>query len=87
MDDLKRYVDRLFAGHKETKEVGELKAEILGNLEARMADYIEEGVPYNEALTRAMRSLDTVDDLLPDQKPIYVNRRRWSCFRQACSTR
>ena len=59
MDELKRYVDKLFAGHKETKEVRELKAEILGNLEARMADHIEEGFPYNEALTRAMRSLDT----------------------------
>jgi hypothetical protein len=76
MDELKRYVDRLFSGHKETKEVRELKAEILGNLEARMADHIEEGVPYNEALTRAMRSLDTVDYLLPDQKPVYVNRRK-----------
>ena len=76
MDELKRYVDKLFAGHKETKEVRELKAEILGNLEARMADHIEEGFPYNEALTRAMRSLDTVDDLLPDQKPVYVNRRK-----------
>lgn len=76
MEDLKRYVDKLFAGHKETKEVGELKAEILGNLEARVADHMEEGRTYEEAVALATRSLDTVDYLIPDQKPVYRNRYR-----------
>lgn len=76
MDDLKSYVERLFAGHKKTGDVEELKAEILSNLEARIADHVAEGLPYDEALARAKRSLENVEDLLPDRKMVYVNRRR-----------
>ncbi len=72
-DDLERYVERLFAGHKETVESKELKNEILGNLEARMVDYIDGGMSPEDALSLAMGSLDSVDDLLPDQKPVYIN--------------
>ena len=74
MDDLKRYVDKLFAGHKETREVRELRDEILGNLEARVADHMEEGMTYDEAVAQARRYLDTVDYLIPEQKPVYRNR-------------
>lgn len=76
MDDLKKYVDKLFANYKESKEVRELKAEILSNLEARVADYLEEGMAYDEAVALAKRNLDTVDELIPDHKPVYVNRYR-----------
>lgn len=76
MDDLNKYVEGLFAGHKESNEVEELKAEVLGNLEARLADYIEEGVPYEEALARAKRNLETVDFLVPADGAVYVNRYR-----------
>ena len=74
MGDLKKYVDRLFAGHRETEESRDLKIEILGNLEDRLADYLAEGLPYGEALARAKRSLENVDDLLPDRSMVYINR-------------
>lgn len=76
MDELKKYVDSLFAGHKATGEVTELKEEVLGNLEARLEDYIAEGLSYELALARAKRSLENVDNLIPDLKPVYINRRR-----------
>ncbi len=44
MENFKNYVDKLFAGYKESKEVREIKAEILSNPEARVADYLEEGM-------------------------------------------
>jgi hypothetical protein len=74
MDDLKRYVDRLFAGYKETEEVRELKAEILSNLEARVADYTGEGMSYGEAVVRAKENLGAIDFLIPHQKPVQINR-------------
>ncbi len=74
MEDLKKYVDRLFAGHRETEESRDLKIEILGNLEDRLADYLAEGLPYGEALARAKKSLESVDDLLPDRRAVYINR-------------
>lgn len=76
MDELKAYVDRLFAGRRETEEVRELKSEILSNLEARLEDYIAEGLPHAQALARAKRTLENVDGLIPDLKPVYINRRR-----------
>ena len=83
MDELKKYVDRLFAGHRETEEVRELKSEILGNLEARLADYVAEGLPHEQALVWAKRSLENVDDLLPDRKPVHVNRCRMELVQAA----
>ena len=44
MRELENYVDTLFANHKKTKETIDLKDEILSNLEAKVADYMEEGV-------------------------------------------
>lgn len=76
MDDLERYVEGLFAGHRETRATRELKSEIRSNLEARLADYIEEGLPYEQALARAKRSLENVDELLPDRQPVYINSLR-----------
>lgn len=81
-DDLKNYVDRLFAGHK-SAESRELKNEVLGNLEARLADYLEQGLVYEEALSKAKGSLDSVDDLLPDRKPVYINRFRLELLQSA----
>lgn len=36
--DLEIFVDRLFANQRKTKEVVELKNEVLSNLEARVTD-------------------------------------------------
>lgn len=74
MDDLKRYVNRLFVGYKETAEVRELKAEVLSNLEARVADYTGEGMPRGEAVARAKSNLGTIDLLISHQKPVRINR-------------
>ncbi|MCC0563983.1 MULTISPECIES: permease prefix domain 1-containing protein [Brevibacillus] len=74
MKELREYVDRLFAAHKESRETRELKEEIISNLEAKVADLMEEGLPFPEAFSRATRSLDTVDFLVDGSQPIYVNR-------------
>ncbi|UFJ41125.1 permease prefix domain 1-containing protein [Brevibacillus humidisoli] len=74
MKELERFVEDLFANYRETREIQELKREILSNLEAKATDYIAEGIPYLEAVHRATRHMDTVDFLVEDHQPVYVNR-------------
>lgn len=54
MKELREYVDRLFAAHKESRETRELKEEIISNLEAKVADLMEEGLPFPEAFSRCL---------------------------------
>lgn len=74
MEDLEKYVDRLFANHRQTRETRELRAEILSNLEAKVADYMDEGMTYAEAFTVATQHIDTVDSLVEDSNLVYINR-------------
>lgn len=83
MDELRKYVDSLFARYKMTGEVAELKEEILGNLEARVADYLGEGMTSSEAVALAKSNLGSIEFLIPHQRPVYVNRYRLELLQTA----
>ena len=83
MEELKNHVDRLFAGYRETSEIKELKEEILGNLEAKVADSIDGGMARDEAVALAMRSLDRVDSLIEGSQPVDANRYKMSLVQSA----
>ncbi|WP_312113725.1 permease prefix domain 1-containing protein [Brevibacillus reuszeri] len=74
MERLHKHVDQLFAKYKSSKQVRELKREILSNLEAKVADLTAGGLAYNEAIDIAKRSITSIDDLIDDQTRVYVNQ-------------
>lgn len=74
MKELKTFVDGLFARRKETREVKELKEEILTNLEAKVADLMLSGTSEHEAITRATQGMGPVDYLLDGENNIYINQ-------------
>ncbi len=57
MDELRVYVDALFARRGDTAENREMKEEIYGNLAARRDDLIAQGVPEAEAVRRQSRTV------------------------------
>ncbi|MNW50096.1 hypothetical protein D3C74_275370 [compost metagenome] len=76
MNPLQKHVDRLFAGYPATGRIRELKEEILGNLEAKAADYMAGGMEYEQAVQAATASLTRIDGLIDESPQIYVNRYR-----------
>ena len=64
MNELKNYVDKLFAKYSESKYIRELKAEILSNLEAKKADLMFSGLDEAEAISQAKQSITNVDELI-----------------------
>ncbi|GIO32537.1 MULTISPECIES: permease prefix domain 1-containing protein [Paenibacillus] len=67
MNPLREHVEKLFAGYKQTRQVRELKEEILGNLEAKVADLTAEGMEYGEAVKAAKAGMASVDGLIEGQ--------------------
>lgn len=64
MDELRAYVDALFAHRGDTPENRDLKEEIYGNLAARRDDLIAQGVPEAEAVRAAKAQLPSLDGVL-----------------------
>lgn len=83
MNELKNYVDHLFANYKQTDDTEELKNEILSNLEAKAADYMRDGMTYEESIALATQNLDTVDFLIDGHPQIYINRYRMDLMQTA----
>jgi hypothetical protein len=73
---LKNYVDSLFIGYKESKQIRELKDEILSNLEAKVSDLSSSGMEYKQAVQIAIENMDSVDGLIDHNKKVYINRFR-----------
>ncbi|USG68342.1 permease prefix domain 1-containing protein [Brevibacillus ruminantium] len=71
---MEKYVEGLFSGHKESEETRELKEEIISNLEAKITDFMQDGLSRDEAFRLAAKSMDTVDFLLEGHPRIYVGR-------------
>jgi glucan phosphoethanolaminetransferase (alkaline phosphatase superfamily) len=74
MKDLEKYVDSLFVGYGKNKHAKELKDEILSNLKERVADYMENGMTYDEAVSEAEKNMDNIDFLIDGNIEIYSNR-------------
>lgn len=70
MNELKKYVEKLFEGRGDTPEVRELKEEILSNMLAKKNDLVSGGMNEAQALKETMESVKSVDYLFDDvQKP------------------
>ncbi|KOR82257.1 permease prefix domain 1-containing protein [Paenibacillus solani] len=76
-NDLEIFVERLFANQRKTKEVVELKNEVLSNLEARVSDYLENGMEYQSAISLAIHNIDNIETLIDDNQKVYSYRLRY----------
>ena len=75
MDELRAYVDALFAHRGDTAENLEMKEEIYGNLAARRDDLIAQGMPETEAVRAAKAQLPSLDGVLGTAAR--VNAQQW----------
>lgn len=76
MDELRAYVDALFARRGDTPENRDLKEEIYGNLAARRDDLIAQGVSEPEAVRAAKAQLPSLDGVLGTGVRVYAQQWR-----------
>ncbi|MGG1660642.1 permease prefix domain 1-containing protein [Brevibacillus sp. NRS-1366] len=76
MDRLHNYVEQLFIKYKGSKQVQELKQEVLSNLEAKVADLTANGMDEGEAVRVAKDGIITIDDLIDSNRKVYINQWR-----------
>lgn len=74
MKRLEQHVEALFRKYKATPKIIEAKAEILGNLEAKVADMVADGIEETAAMDSAIESLKSVDWLQEETIEIYTNQ-------------
>lgn len=65
---VKGYVDNLFSGIYETKELSELKEEIGSNLLAKIEDFISSGSSEDDAFNKAISDLGDMSELIEGLK-------------------
>lgn len=80
MDELERYVNKMFRSQKDTAEVRELKEEILSNMQAQKIDLMAQGMSEAEAIRKAKESLTSLDGLVEDQQLTWVDRYHTDCL-------
>jgi hypothetical protein len=74
MNSLKSHVDAMFSKYKESKQIKELRYEVLSNLEAKVQDLTGSGMEYNEAVNKAIASIDSIDHLIDGNRQVYANK-------------
>ncbi|MBG9568047.1 MULTISPECIES: permease prefix domain 1-containing protein [Brevibacillus] len=72
MHSLQIHVEKLFAKYKSSRQIEELKWEVLSNLEARVADLVADGMPLEQAVKKATDQLPSVDSLVGESRSVYV---------------
>lgn len=80
MDELERYVNKMFRSQRNTEEVRELKAEILSNMQAQKMDLMAQGMSEAEAIRKAKESMPSLDGLIEDQQLTWVDRYHTDCL-------
>lgn len=73
-EPLRRYVDDLFRNYKPNRQIQDLKAEILSNLEAKVEDLTASGIPYPQAVRQATADIQRVDVLIDGRRTVAINR-------------
>ncbi len=71
MDELKQYVDKLFARAPKTAALRDLKEEVYTNLKAHEQDLLSQGQTAEDALRAAKQSMPSLEGLIWDAQPIY----------------
>ncbi|MEK8131413.1 permease prefix domain 1-containing protein [Paenibacillus filicis] len=74
MNLLQAHVERLFRPYPANSRTDELKDEILGNLESKVADLTSGGMEYGAAVRKAIEHMNTVDFLMEGTSRIYIHR-------------
>lgn len=77
MKEIEEYVEKLFSDYGRTKSIDELKEEILTDLEDKVKDYMENGMAYDAAVSKAKDDIKSVDTIIGCNKKIYINRLRY----------
>ncbi|MDR1786549.1 MAG: permease prefix domain 1-containing protein [Spirochaetaceae bacterium] len=63
MKDTKSYVDSLFSGYEETRDLADFKEELTGNLNDKIADLIKKGLDEDGAFNKAAGELGDISAL------------------------
>ncbi|NRR21515.1 permease prefix domain 1-containing protein [Brevibacillus sp. MS2.2] len=72
MESLKHYVDQLFQKYRGSKQIEELKWEVLSNLEAKVADLVGDGLSLDEAVKKAKANLPSIDSIVGEHRKVYI---------------
>ncbi|MGG4444446.1 permease prefix domain 1-containing protein [Brevibacillus fortis] len=72
MESLQHYVDQLFQKYRGSKQIEELKWEVLSNLEAKVADLVADGLPLDEAMKKAKANLPSIDSIVGECRKVYI---------------
>lgn len=73
MRDVENYVETLFRNYKKTKEIEDLREEVLSNLQARIKDNMDNGLDYHKAYEEAIKNINNIDMLIDGNRKIYIN--------------
>ncbi|MFF2530155.1 permease prefix domain 1-containing protein [Brevibacillus sp. NPDC058079] len=72
MESLQHYVDQLFQKYRGSKQIEELKWEVLSNLEAKVADLVADGLSLDEAVKKAKANLPSIDSIVGERRQVYI---------------
>lgn len=79
MDELKKYMDDLFAHQQHTVKVQDLKDEIYSNLLAKKQDLMNQGYSEDEAIAKTKESILSIDNIIEGNQLTYINRFKAEC--------
>lgn len=74
MESLHHHVDQLFHKYRASKQIQELKWEVLSNLEAKVADLVADGMTQDEAVRKAKANLASIDSIVGEHRRVYLRR-------------
>ena len=74
MSNVKKHMDKLFAKYPQTNETLELKEEVIGNVEAEIADLQSRGHSFEEAFRISRGKMAKLDELIEGLKSIRISK-------------
>lgn len=83
MKELNIYVDSLFKRYRGHSQILELKEEILGNLEAKIAHLTDQGMDEKAAIEKAKNSITSIDHLIDENISVRISQFQFKAFQTA----
>lgn len=82
--EMKVYVERLFSNKEKTKEIQELKEEVISNMQAKYEDLLLQGISSKIALEQVKKDIDIsfVEDITDTRQEIAINIFYTKCVQQ-----
>ncbi len=75
MSEVRKYVNKMFAGYPKNEETLDLKEEVIGNLEAEMEDLvINKGFSAEQAFKVSTEKMDKLDGVIEGVQTIQLNK-------------